>query len=140
MKITLNKTDKIDALRTYFSLLQFALAKNKQLSNLEIELLILFLSLPERFKYHRFSTLAKNKVIETAKEDMDWKLSRINVNNKIYSMIEKGVLIRDEDGVIYINKQVQKGIDLLLRAIEGKGDMEITFIVQIPNKVNSTNE
>jgi hypothetical protein len=131
MKIILNKRSKIDAFRTYFSLLQFALAKNKQLSELEIELLILFLSLPERFKYHRFSTLAKNKVIETAQEEMNWKLSRINVNNKIYSMIEKGVLVRDEDGVIYLNKQVQKGIDLLSRAIEGKGDMEITFQVKV---------
>ena len=126
MKITLNCEDSKQCLKTYFELIQFALPAQKKLSELEIKLLIIFLSLPEKFKYHRFSTIAKNKAMEIAKEE-NWILSRINVNNKIYSMIDKGVLRRDEDNVIYLNPALQKGVDKLLNRIENKEPMEVTF-------------
>lgn len=130
MKISLVKDSKAGALRAYFSLLQFVFPKEKQLTELEIELLILFLSLPEKFKYSRFSTLAKNKVIEIAAQEQGWKLSRINVNNKLYSLIDKGVLVRDEDGVIYINKTIDRGISQLIQAIGSNSAMEITFEIK----------
>jgi hypothetical protein len=42
-------------------------------------------------------------------------------------MIEKGVLRRDEDNVIYLNPALQKGVDKLLMRIENKEPMEVTF-------------
>ncbi len=69
MKISLVRESKEDALRTYFLLLQFIFPKSKQLTELELELLVLFLTLPEKYRHHRFSTIAKNKVIESAKAD-----------------------------------------------------------------------
>ncbi len=42
-------------------------------------------------------------------------------------MIEKGVLTRDEDGVIYLNKMIEKGIEALSDARDKGAEMDITF-------------
>ena len=78
----------------------------KNIATAEAQLLIEFLLLPEeKFKYQRFSSLAKTKVIQSA-ASKNWNLTKINVKNKRYSLIDKGFLRRDTDGVIYIAKYI----------------------------------
>lgn len=115
LKISQPKSSLFDMFVTYFTLINFAITDpNKQLSGAEIKLLALFMSLDqEKYKYHRFSTTGKKKVIELA-EKMDWKISSININNKIYSLILKGFLFRDEDNVIYLSKKIESGINELI--------------------------
>lgn len=116
LRISSPQTSMFDMFVTYFSLINFAIADpNKQLSGAEIRLLSLFMSLDnEKYKYHRFSTAGKKKVIEMAAK-MDWKISSININNKIYALIVKGFLFRDEDNVIYISKKIESGINELIK-------------------------
>ena len=100
---------------------------DKRMTEAEIDLLTLFLSLPDKFSYQRFSTLAKTKVMNMA-EERGWKLSRVNINNKIYALIDKGFLRRDEDGVVYLTKSLQQAIDLATAAHSKKSNFNIDFV------------
>ena len=100
---------------------------DKRMTEAEIDLLTLFLSLPDKFSYQRFSTLAKTKVMNMA-EERGWKLSRVNINNKIYALIDKGFLRRDEDGVVYLTKSLQQAIDLATTAYNKKSNFNIDFV------------
>ncbi len=103
IKVPINS--KEDFMTSYAYIL---LMLNKQaVSESELELLTQFLDLPDRFKYRRFSSSGKKKVIE-AYALLNKKLSLVNLNNKLYSLIKKGILRRDEDGVIQIPDYVYK--------------------------------
>lgn len=83
----------------------------KELHASELKVLAYFLCLDhEVYRHKRFSSLAKSKVQQMAKEDK-WSLSKVNIANKIYSTIKKGYLRRDEDGVVYFNELIMKGIE-----------------------------
>jgi hypothetical protein len=72
LKISQPKESLFEMFVTYFTLINFAIQdSSRQLSGAEIKLLALFMSLDnEKYKYHRFSTTGKKKVIEMA-EKMD---------------------------------------------------------------------
>lgn len=83
--------------------------EDKKLTSTEIRVLVEFLLLPrKKFEYQRFSSVAKKHVIRNLKELDEWDLSSENLNNKIYSMIEKDFLRRDEDQVIYLAKHIKE--------------------------------
>jgi len=104
-------------------------ASEEKLASSEIDLLAEFLILPKKkFEYQPFSTLAKNKVIENAKAQ-GWSLSRENINNKIYSLVLKGYLWRDDDGVVYLKPHIKKLIDQLRKDIDVTG--KYTFEVEL---------
>ena len=129
MQIAINNQTDRDFYRNYLTIVNFALSssKDRQLTETEINLLAEFLLLPEKFKYTRFSTLGKSKVAKITKELFDWYLSRININNKIYSMVEKGFLRRDDDGVIYLITPIQKGIEQAFQAFKENKPYSISF-------------
>lgn len=105
---------------------------DRKLTNTEIDLLVEFLMLPrKKFEYQPFSTLAKTKVIETA-NTYGWKLSRENVNNKLYALVNKEYLWKDEDGVIYWRPHIKQLIDLLRDSLDeiSSFTMPITFILK----------
>ena len=90
-----------DFLTIYLTLYNAVMPPHQRLVPSELELMVDFALLPEqKFQYQRFSTLAKNTVIRST----DRKLTKVNINNKIYSILDKGFLKRDEDGVIYMPK------------------------------------
>lgn len=108
MKVKFDKVDNETFLEKLLDFINLLTPDEKKMSPLEKKVLILFILLPEeRFKYQRFSTLAKNKVLAMAKE-RNWALSKINLNNKIYGLIENGFLRRDEDKVIYVPEYILK--------------------------------
>jgi hypothetical protein len=141
MHIAINNQTDRDFYRNYLTIVNFALSSRKemQLTETELNLLVEFLLLPEKFKYTRFSTLGKSKVAKTVKELFDWYLSRININNKIYSMVEKGFLRRDDDGVIYLITPIQKGIEQALKAFKEGKQYSISFDFS-PIKESNTDE
>lgn len=99
----------------------------KHLTESEIELLIEFVLLPDKFKYARFSSPAKNRVIATYQELFDKKLSKINLNNKLYTLLEKGYLRRDTDKIIYIQDFIMRAINNIL----SKPTYDITLKFQL---------
>ena len=91
----------------------------KRLTETELKLLTEFLLLPKKkFEYQRFSSLARTKVQEATKEQ-GWSLSRENINNKIYSILDKGYLRRDEDSVIYLANHIKALAFELLSVYDG---------------------
>lgn len=91
------KTER-DFLYIYLSLYNALLPQEQQLTQSEIELIIGFALLPDsKFHYQRFSTLAKEHIIRDNPH-----LTKININNKLYSLLDKKFLKRDEDSVIYM--------------------------------------
>jgi hypothetical protein len=106
MVIKFDNLSESEFLEKFLNMVNMLSPPEKSIAQAESQLLIEFLLLPEeKFKYQRFSSLAKAKVIQSA-ASKGWNLTKINVNNKIYSLIDKGFLRRDEDGVIYITKYI----------------------------------
>ncbi len=106
MVIKFDNLSESEFLDKFFNLVNLLSPLEKNIAATETLLLIEFLLLPEeKFKYQRFSNVAKDKVIQSA-QAKGWNLTKINANNKIYSLIEKGYLRRDEDGVIYVSKYI----------------------------------
>lgn len=90
----------------YLRIYNLLMPEEQQLVESEILLIIEFCLLPdEKFAYQRFGSLAKTKVIEAALNS-DWKLTKLNINNKLYALIDKKFLRRDEDRVIYLPKHL----------------------------------
>ena len=72
------------------------------------------LHLPEKFKYNRFSDAAKKHVKQQLKERYNWKVTGVNLNNKIYTLRDKGFIVNDEDGVRMIAKTLTKSAVALI--------------------------
>ena len=90
----------------YLEFYNLMVPEEQQLVDSEISLVKEFILLPDdKFSYQRFGGLAKTKVVESA-ASKGWKLTKLNINNKLYALIEKGFLKRDEDSVIYLPKHI----------------------------------
>lgn len=74
----------------------------KQLTDLEINLVTLIGLLPDKFKYAPFSQPAKKYLRNQALEKYAWVISPVNLNNKLYSLRDKGLIHHDTDGVMYL--------------------------------------
>jgi len=121
-----------EALSKFFHFINAAqLDSSKIVTDTEIQVIIEFILLPEKFHFQRFSTLAKRKVRAVLEDEFSWVLSKENLNNKIYSLIEKNILNRDEDGVIHIVKHLRIPLSELLKAYEEKKNYEIIFRYEI---------
>ena len=123
-----------DALSEYFNILNTAQpSKSKRLAKSEIQTLVEFLLLPEKFENKRFGSLAKTKVLEALAEQ-DSVITRANLNNKIYSILEKGYLWRDTDSVIYPRGFVVNGLKGINHAIGSNSNFDIIFRFNNDNK------
>jgi hypothetical protein len=85
--------------------------ESKMMAEMELQAFVYFLMLPfDKFKHQMFSTLARTKVLKAARDD-GWELNRINLNNKLYSLIQKGFLYRDEDNIVHLDKNLMKALE-----------------------------
>lgn len=71
----------------------------------EITCLKEFINLAPKYRSQMFSTLSKSKVISSLKSK-GMSLSSTGLNIKLYSMVKKGFLKRDEDSVIILNPSI----------------------------------
>lgn len=122
MKLKLKATSDKDFLTKYLNITNILLDDASKLVATEIELMVHFVLLPEKFKYQRFSPLAKKKIREAYAENGK-SLTVLNMNNKLSALAKKGFLRRDEDRVLYLPKhflaakeafEKNKGFDLLV--------------------------
>lgn len=127
MTINYKNISRKQFLNRYFELLNTAQGNpEKKLTPAEIEVLGLFIDLPDKFEHQRFSTAARDKVMKIICKTED--CSRQSLNNKIYSLIRKGFIWRDEDGVLYILPGVLRGAKEGLKAREEvPSSFELTF-------------
>lgn len=103
MTLTYPISSEKDFLYIYLTLYNALKPESKRLVASEIDMIIGFALLPEeKFQYQRFSTLAKDTVIK----HYDPHLTKVNINNKLYTLLDKEFLKRDEDKVIYLPKHL----------------------------------
>lgn len=112
MTINYPALDERQFLQKYLNLYNLLVPESQHLLPSEIDLVTEFALLPEtKFAYQRFSSLAKDKVIESSAH-LDWKLTKLNINNKLYALLDKKFLYRDEDKVIYLPKHLLTSLKL----------------------------
>lgn len=136
--ITLTPTivDLKDALKFFFSCLDVARPKAARLTQSEVDMLVDFIMLPPKFKYYRFSSPAKKAVIKSSEQ----KLSIANINNKLYSLIEKGIIYRDDDKVLYMDKSVEQATSVLVENFSALKPTSIVFNIAPVEKEDATSK
>jgi hypothetical protein len=94
----------------------------------ELQLLTEAAMLPEKFKYSRFSSIAKDKIMVALKEHWDDHVASKNLlNSRIYKLTDKGFLRKDEDGVYYFVRSLETELDKLRKSCE-EGTIYTTVI------------
>lgn len=118
---------------TIISMTMSHLPENR-MSPTEQKMLAYFLCLKyPKFKYQMFSSLARKKARAMAKED-GWIVSDVNMNTKLYSLVEKGYLYRDEDNIMHLHK-------VLMKALDHVHDYhELNIVLHMPFKERITDE
>jgi hypothetical protein len=130
-----------ESLSKFFDIVNSAqLSKEFHITPSEIKLLIEFILLPPKFKHHRFSSAAKMKVRKICEERYDWTLSAENVNNKIYSLLTKSILFRDEDSVVYLQPYIESACQGIISASESDKNYILTFKFSPVAEDRSTNK
>lgn len=124
MEVKYNLADKRAYLRVYLQVVDCM--SSLQTTDSEKEVLIDFLLLPEQYRPFMFSALAKNKVLESYTERGE-TMSMINLNNKIYSLINKKFLVREVDDTIVMRNAILQGAIRLLKALENGKSYQIIF-------------
>lgn len=114
MKVQMKMT-QIQALIKLFGFYNYIQPKsNNVLTPSEMELLAVFCNLPAKYKHSMFSIQGKRKATENYLELFGKKLSNVNLNNKVYCLLDKEFLYRDEDKVIYLKPFLRKALDDLI--------------------------
>jgi len=105
INLNIPSKDPREALRIYLEILNIINPDtNTKLTEGEIKLLIEFILLPEKYSYQRFSRYAKPQVLKALEDVYAWKLTPINLNTKIYELVNKNYIWRDDDGVLYLKE------------------------------------
>ena len=97
-----NNISRKEFLYRFFDLYNFLQFEDHRLTKKEIRFVIEVMSLPEKFKYDRFSTKARN-YLRTKLASEDWVLSVQGISQLIQSLEKKEVIILDSDNIRQIN-------------------------------------
>lgn len=112
MSFSLHSLSPQQFLTTLLSLLSSLRPTSKQLTPQEIELLTTFLLLPTKFSSYPFSTPGKKKVATLL------KLSPQTLHARIYSLLKKGFLRKDEDGVLLLPPKLTSALSSFISTTE----------------------
>ena len=116
-------------LREFFSkLVQYLSPITGPISPVEEKILFQFLILPsEKFKYNRFSTLGRRKVLHALNQTEH--ISVPNINNRIYDLCKKKVIVRDEDNLMQVVPSLSRPFEAFQRGV-------FNLNIQFENKDN----
>lgn len=107
MLVTFNNLSDTEFYSLFLQLINHAIKHDdRKIADMERKMISYFMALPEKYDHKRFSREAKRKIKKQALDE-GWVLSGLNINNKIYSLVKKGFLRRDEDQVIYLNDKLE---------------------------------
>lgn len=93
ININIPSDDKRSVISAYLEILNVVNpVPTSKLTEGEIKILSEFLLLPEKYSYQRFSRYAKPQVLANLKKFYTWDLTKLNLNSKIYELIDKGYI------------------------------------------------
>ncbi len=111
MKIQLKKKDSREMISSFLKVMNLFL--ETRITESEIILLTEFVLLDdEKYRYFRFAPQCKTKVLKSLKS-IGVNYTKQNLNNKLYSLLEKKIVRRDEDGVMYYAKELEKMFEFI---------------------------
>jgi hypothetical protein len=122
--IKINKKSNKKVFFTWFiNLLEMSQSKEKKLTDMQREILIEFMALPEKYKYDRFSTKARKKVVQIVQEKYNKNYVPTWIGTNITRIKNKGYIVLNED----------ENLDLAisLERILNVKDIEINFKFEI---------
>lgn len=136
MVVTYKGFSEEELIQKFFIVLNAAQKEaSKRVSESEIKMLMFFLTLSERNRWFAFSSKGKKEVIQRyLKEGI--KMSNLNLNTKIYTLIDKGYIKRHEDRSLTIADFIVEGVKRLVEGVEKKGEFEIIFRFKKEEAVN----
>jgi hypothetical protein len=108
MKLNFDNLTPRSFLEYYLTLISSLRPVSQRLNPNELALLIEFALLPQKFASYPFSSAGKKKVASTL------KLKSQLLHQRIYSLIRKGFLRRDEDKVILFPSFIKKVLSQML--------------------------
>lgn len=105
--MTLNlKANSRQFLTYYLSVLSSLRPPSQQLSPYELLVLVEFALLPQKYASYPFSPAGKRQVLSSLSK----KFTKSAFHAKIYSLLKKGYLVRDEDKVILIPPFIRQAL------------------------------
>lgn len=108
------KINKKEFFDTFLKLIGTSCSGNQKLSDSERELLVEFMSLPQKHKYNRFSTLARKIV----RANLD--KGKTHVNSYLYALEKKRYIQRDEEGIYVLSRMLEEITDVDLLELKFK--------------------
>lgn len=97
---------------TYLDIYGVVRGDKYKLSDKEKELLLVAALIygDDKFKHQLFAVKGKNRIMEEM-ENRGFYIKKNLMSTRIYSLLDKGFLYRDEDGIIYLPIHFRKAID-----------------------------
>lgn len=106
MKINFPPTTAPEFVEKYLEFISALQPSDKKLHETERELLAAAMLLPPKYLAFPFSRPSKKKILDL----MPRSITMSNFNNKVYSLLEKGYIKRDEDKVLLLAPFLVKAI------------------------------
>lgn len=101
----------------------------------EKDMLLRFICLPSKYEFYRFSSTTKKIVMKQYFEETGKERKFQDINNRLYSLIKKGFLRRDDDNIIYLAKFLKRGLEELLKSLNEGKEFRIQFIFSNEKKI-----
>jgi hypothetical protein len=134
MKINYPPTTDEQFTEVLLSFLSSLRPVKQRLTNSEIEHLTEFINLAPKYRSQMFSTLSKTKVKDILRSKGKTATAG-NINIKLYSLIKKGYLKRDEDSVIVLQPSIQRLLDIFRQT----GKLQFSLNFNRAKEENTTN-
>lgn len=111
--IQINKESDQKAFYLWFiKLLEMSQVKEKTLTTTERDILVEFMLLPEKYKYDRFSTKARNRVKEIVQTKNNHKYHKTWLGTTLSAIAKKGYIYRGEEDSLYLATTLEKILNL----------------------------
>lgn len=101
--------------------------KDNTTTKREKELMIEFLCLPKDYAKFRFSTQGKKKVKKNFENRYNINWTNQNLNNKLYSLIRKGLLWRDSEEQIKFKPYISESANKIDKNLLSGKHFDLTF-------------
>lgn len=112
MRIKIDLDNEETFINTYLDIYGVVRGEKYKLSDKEKELLLVAALIygDDKYKHQLFAVKGKNRIMEEM-EKRGLYIKKNLMSTRIYSLLDKGFLFRDEEGIIYLPIHFRKAID-----------------------------
>jgi len=126
-QFSFSMTSKVMTIKRALSIFSASMPSRFRPSDSELLLLSYFFALPRKFNHQRFSRLARLEVQQMYEHDYEEEMSIPNIRTKLYSLIAKTWLIRQEHSEIIAAPRIEAFANSVAQAYESKKAFSFVF-------------